>query len=555
MVYALTAETGLAGADNGEFVTLAFSEGTAHPPGYPLYTIYLRAMSWLPASTPAHATALATALLGAATVATLTAALQRWGTGPVAAATAALVVGFDAQVWLLATHAEVFTLNALVAAGILWAAAPGNPRRGIARAATLGLLAGLALSNHHTSVFLLPLGLYGLAIAGDEARESETPARSMLLACGAASTAGIVGLLPYAYLVASAGDCGSCLGWGDPSTFDGLWHLVTRADYGTTSLSAKGEAAGLANLSALLQALVVGSAGIVALFAVAGMAVAVRDRRVPLVAIATSWFLAGPVFVSLFNIAPTGIGQEIVARFYVLPIVLLAPFVALGLQLAGRVVAVAAVCIALLASASTVTTTYSGLIGDYAHDLLAPLPADAIVLGTGDHRMFGVHYQQLVEGHRTDVVYIDAYLLAYDWYRARLEERLGAPLPASTADSIPLVAVVDALAALERPLFLSHRFDPLLARYPSYPFGVTVRLTAREAVPHPAELAKINATVFDEFRVQKGPLSRSAWEKEVTDHYAGTWLSLADALQRSGDAEGANHARNIAKTLERELPR
>ena len=55
--------------------------GVAHPSGYPLYVMYLRAMAWLP-GTPAHAAALATALLGAAQIGVLHAACRAWGSAP-----------------------------------------------------------------------------------------------------------------------------------------------------------------------------------------------------------------------------------------------------------------------------------------------------------------------------------------------------------------------------------------------------------------------------------------------------------------------------------------
>ncbi|HEX7840175.1 MAG TPA: DUF2723 domain-containing protein, partial [Kofleriaceae bacterium] len=59
--------------DNAEFATLGAIGGRAHPSGYPLYVLWLRMWSWLP-GTPAHAAAIATALLGALAIAVLHAA-------------------------------------------------------------------------------------------------------------------------------------------------------------------------------------------------------------------------------------------------------------------------------------------------------------------------------------------------------------------------------------------------------------------------------------------------------------------------------------------------
>src|SRR5438552_1309526 len=59
-LYTTTATRYVLGGDNAEFVALAADGGVAHPPGYPLYVLYLRALHGIPAATPAHAAALAT---------------------------------------------------------------------------------------------------------------------------------------------------------------------------------------------------------------------------------------------------------------------------------------------------------------------------------------------------------------------------------------------------------------------------------------------------------------------------------------------------------------
>ncbi len=84
-LYLWIAPTTILGGDNAEFVTLGTIGGVAHPSGYPLYCLWLRAWSWLPVASPAHATALATALLGIAAVVVLHAACRAWGARPLAA--------------------------------------------------------------------------------------------------------------------------------------------------------------------------------------------------------------------------------------------------------------------------------------------------------------------------------------------------------------------------------------------------------------------------------------------------------------------------------------
>ncbi|MEL6179612.1 MAG: DUF2723 domain-containing protein, partial [Myxococcota bacterium] len=163
VVYLATASPWVLGGDNGEFSAIGAMGGVAHPPGYPLYTLYLRLTSWLPGVSPAHTAALATALLGAASVWGVCRAAMAWGASLLAAVVAAGVYGFSSLAWVLGTHAEVFVLNGMLVSAIVMLAAPLGPLRGMPRVLTLGALAGLALANHHSAVLVLPLGLYGVA--------------------------------------------------------------------------------------------------------------------------------------------------------------------------------------------------------------------------------------------------------------------------------------------------------------------------------------------------------------------------------------------------------
>ena len=53
VLYVSTASPYVLGDDSGEFSTLYAAGGVAHPSGYPLYALVLRAFSWLPVVTPA----------------------------------------------------------------------------------------------------------------------------------------------------------------------------------------------------------------------------------------------------------------------------------------------------------------------------------------------------------------------------------------------------------------------------------------------------------------------------------------------------------------------
>ena len=102
------------------------------------------------------------------------------------------------------------------------------------------LCLGLALSNQHTSVLLiLPLATCVVWDAG-HLQHTTTAALHTTLKLG---VVGAMGLVPYTYLYTSARGLLDGTGtvtvgsWGDAGTLDGLWTHLSRAEYGSLSLS------------------------------------------------------------------------------------------------------------------------------------------------------------------------------------------------------------------------------------------------------------------------------------------------------------------------------
>lgn len=160
--YLTTLAPAVLGHDHGEYVTTGNEGGVPHPPGYPLYVLWLRAWSWLPLGAVLR-TSLASAALGLGAVAVLFAAARRWGASPLAAAIGAALYGLSPRLWLLHTHADNLSLASLQGAAVLWVVAA--PLRPLVRAGLLGLLAGTAVCSHHTLFTLAPVMLWGLVRA------------------------------------------------------------------------------------------------------------------------------------------------------------------------------------------------------------------------------------------------------------------------------------------------------------------------------------------------------------------------------------------------------
>jgi hypothetical protein len=206
----------LAPRDAGDLALAASTLGVSHAPGYPLHALLGRGMEALmPFGHPAWRLSVLSAVAAAAAAATLFAwARRRYGAW--AGLAAAVVFTFAAPVWKFALLQEKYALHVLfcVLTAVL---AEGEASSFYRRARLSGLLAGLALVNHQSFLFGLPLPL--LFWFG-ESRRHRVPFSSFLKASLPWTFAGLALTLYTAIR-------------GEPGTF---WETVLRKRYGTASL-------------------------------------------------------------------------------------------------------------------------------------------------------------------------------------------------------------------------------------------------------------------------------------------------------------------------------
>lgn len=565
VVYGMTCARSVLGGDNGEFATVAVFGGVPHPSGYPLFAIYLRATQWLPGE-PAHAAALATAILGAFAVVLVRRAALAWGASAAGATLAASAFAFASLPWTMATHAEVFSLHALLAAAIVGAAGPHAPWRGLRRVGLLALLAGLGLSNNHSLVTLAPVGLYGAVCGVMELRATglRAPAawgRSLALGVGCL----VVGLLPYASLWANADH--PVWAWGHTDTWSGLLHHFLRGDYGTTSLAISDDGAGpLTHVARLLGTLTSELHYVLWVPALLGVWGLLRCREPSLrragPLLVLTWLLAGPGFVALFNLPVEGLSGHVVARFYLLPLTVMTVFVARGCDVlltpqirALHIVfpaTVAVACLGLFRHLDGVREHHGPYMESYLINVVRTMPEDGVVLGIGDHEVFGFLYVQEVLGERPDVTYINLPMLGYDWYRARVERQLGFALAGASDTSIRSLDVALSILQQQRALALTGDVSPTIPRaLPTYPVGAVVRvLPPGASPPAPRALELEHARLMRHYEVsERLPWDPDGWGAHVYATYARPWAALANIYEQMGLAEDAARCETNVRLL------
>jgi len=437
-LYVSTLAPSIMGGDSGELTAAALTGGVPHPPGYPLFALLARFFAALPLGhSPAWRVSLLSATATAAAAALVCATVILWTRESAAGLVAAAIFGTNSVVWLHACSAEVFGLNAMFAAlaFLLWLCAERTRARWFVFA--LSFASGLAMTNHHTYVFVgAPLVLRSLWVA-----------RRQLGAKGVAITVGfaVLGLLPYLYLpLASASN--AAVSWGAPSTLDGFLGHVFRRNYGTFSMGHASSGGAFTEEGTFFPTLwlMLGHAfprflWLGPVLAFVGIVQTLKDRKER----ASAWGLLGTLglyvlgFATLSNLSTSrGLYVTVLLRFAIQSDLMLAIAAGLGAGILlarlrqrwtfltrhprlAPALAAAIFLISAAAHAGECNQRNNRVFADFVTTAFASLPPSTIVITMGDHLTGSVFYFREVEKLRPDVIHLDRELLGTSWYGER----------------------------------------------------------------------------------------------------------------------------------------
>jgi hypothetical protein len=195
-LFALTLHPGVGGrvnhGDSAKFQFIGVVAGISHPPGNPLYLLFNVALAHVPLGAPCVRASFLSAFFGAVAV-SLVAGAAAHLRGRLAGFVSGAMLAFGSLFWTLSTEAEVYTLNAALLAGSLYALCRWETDRR-ERWLLLGLVAFvLGFANHLTMVAALP----ALALVAWRVHR-ERPLGWRLYRAGAVTAA--VALALYAYV-------------------------------------------------------------------------------------------------------------------------------------------------------------------------------------------------------------------------------------------------------------------------------------------------------------------------------------------------------------------
>ena len=402
--------------DSGEMACAAWTLGVAHQPGYPLYIISAKLFSLIPLGNPAWRLNLYSALAGLAGVFVFW-RLAAAAFSPLAAFFAALLLGFNFTVRTVSSVPEMYSLNFLFAALLLFSAS-----RSGARAVMLSaFLLGLGMANRMDLVLAAPAVLLLLWPSLKEGGW-----------LGLLKSAGFffLGFSLYLYLPFRSSGW-PLFDWSHPADLATFVAVITRKSYGSTlDLISLNYATGELFLPGLkYYALHLWENFSLALaFAAAGLWGEWKFNRRRLLALAALFIFSGPVFIFLANMPPNPHALAIVEPYYLLPDLAAAFWAAAGLYYLAGAFPQAFPGLVIAAAAASALVFYNGAHGsyrrwlfaaeDFASDAMRAAPPGSALVAKKDVQLFSLWYLQTVRGLRPDLRVVAQGLSASPWYRA-----------------------------------------------------------------------------------------------------------------------------------------
>jgi hypothetical protein len=420
LVYGLTLAPGITwanhGADSGGLVAAAYTGGAAHPPGYPLYLALARLAQLVFPGEIAFRTNLLSALFAILAALGLYALLRQLKAPTPLAGLGALSLGLAPAVWGQAVISEVYTLHlalaSLVFLQLFRVGGMSKPWPETVSDALRGLVFGLALSNHATSLFLAPVLLF------DSTPGQRHPLTRILLRFG---LAGLTALSLYATLFLR-GLSDAPVNWGKVNSFERLWWLVSGAPY-------RDYLGGLPDLSQKLPQLWAELAAYGwPLLLLVGLGLALLPglkllkRLTLLIAVLYLFFaLNYDTRDWQVNLLPLYL---LFGLWLALGLARLPDFLRPAWRKPVRWGLTALVALNLAWNVSVawpqVDASRDTRAADFAETILAGVSPNALVFTNEDRDTFALWYSHYVLGQRPDVAVLVSDLLPYAWYRETL---------------------------------------------------------------------------------------------------------------------------------------
>ncbi|EGG21538.1 transmembrane protein [Cavenderia fasciculata] len=449
IIYVKTQYPDVSGGDAGELIITAHQLGIAHPPGYPLFTMFGHFFdSIIPFGTVAWKVSTMSSFFGAICSSVIYLVIKLWINDNWCGMVSAYLFTFSPLIWCYQIQGEVFSINNLFVALIMlmsvwyvrvriyedqvhntsfWT----SERIGYLSA----FVCGLGLTNQHTLVVIVAPFAFWLMLIGGRDQFWTTKSLANMSLCA------LAGLSPYLYLFVSPRVNKVQYSWGNTATVSGFITHFLRQEYGTLQLYS-----GDSGTTQLIDRIILyftnlsdqfSTVGVVfALIGLLSLLLGSNFKSFQSKSIGTMILFTFTFYVTFFfNLCNLPIEKPlykgVFLRFFMQPNVIISLAIGVGLKSTFNIISKYNQSIKkyLLPIVSIVMIIYQIQLNywmqdqsdnysfrDYGHAILQNLPPNAILLVGGDLVTNVPQYLKLCHGVRTDVDIISLEVMSWDWF-------------------------------------------------------------------------------------------------------------------------------------------
>ncbi len=447
-IYAYTSSPTIAPyRDTGEMVCDIATLGIAHQPGYPLYILLGKIATLLiPIGNLAYELNFFSAVCGAGALYVFYLLLIKFTPAWIAFFVCALF-GLNFTFHTVSTVSEMYSLNILLAAILIYAAFDAFEKYSFKKVILLSYLLGLFMTNRMDILLIAPA--LGILLFKDVFTDLKTDFFKKVLLATAFFT---LGFSLYFYLLARS-NANPLFDWSHPADIATFLAVITRKSYGSTlDLISKNYAMGELFLPNIKHYIIhaFSNFSFALLFVPFGFHKLYLLSREKFYSILTLFIVTGPFFLFLANMPPNPHALAIVEPNYLIPNIALLFWIALGafaiicsVTEGASAIAGAAkenavhlyelkkskyiiLCGSILA-ASIVYSAFHNLpasnrrwlffASDYAEDVFKSIPPGGIIVAKNDVQLFSLWYLQNIKRERPDIKVIAQGLSGSAWYQ------------------------------------------------------------------------------------------------------------------------------------------
>ncbi|MBN1622568.1 MAG: DUF2723 domain-containing protein [Endomicrobiales bacterium] len=417
--------------DTGEMVSVAHTLGIAHPPGYPFYAILSKIfLILIPWGNAGYKMNVLSALASAVTVWLLYKILVKLLSSRFLAGVLSLLFASSYLQWYLSLVSEMYTLNTLFAALLIYIIlykinlnGREKYREIICTVSLFAFIFGVGLGNRMDLLLLAPGLFWILFIKRKQFGFSQIVLFGLFF---------IVGFSIYMYMPIRSGQ-GPFLDWNHPADLSRFWGSLTRKTHGGTldllSVSyGKGENF-ISDILFYFNHLYTGFAFIGLPLGLLGLlSFFKRDKNLAFSTL-IAWMLSGPVFIYLANMPPNPHALAILEAHFLLPNLIFIIWIAEGFNylnlLSQNTLARSAVfgmgafllCINTVYHFPDLNKRNNFISYDYSKNVLRSLPEKSVVVLKEDVQLFSLWNRYIVESDRPDLAVISQGLSGSFWYK------------------------------------------------------------------------------------------------------------------------------------------